>query len=488
MRVRSLAAALLTALPVTAPAVYLNPEGLGQALIYPYYTAQSAGGNAFNTYISVVNQAGDAKALRVRFREGRTGAEVASFNLFLPSNDAWTGAVIPALNDGARLVTRDLSCVDGDFALDSSPDPLPYLDFRSTLYTGAQSDGAGDGLDRTREGYVEILEMATLTGASAVAVAFDITGNPNNCAAVRTPTMPTVAAPTGGITGTLTLINVANGEDFTVNPDALAHLSTAPFYRPAGDPYPAFDAAEVTPLSAVSTGGNVYRSLWARGIDAVSAVFMRASWQVEYVLDAATRSLTDVVLTAPTRRYYAGAASLAPPFTGTSGWAAACGATRAGTGELGERLVAQVFDREERTHVVTGGVNDFGLFSPPLAVCASTTTFSVSNGQVHMVPGDASMVLGSINRTAILAVNSNFPNGWIDLAQPQPRTLTSLSNSTRINVSTGATTTGSHQFAGLPFTGMFVRVFQNGTLSCSGGACQGNYGGAFPLRYRRSIP
>ena len=39
----------------SAQAIYHDPNGTGQALVYPYYTVQSASGNAFNTYISVVN-------------------------------------------------------------------------------------------------------------------------------------------------------------------------------------------------------------------------------------------------------------------------------------------------------------------------------------------------------------------------------------------------------------------------------------------------
>jgi hypothetical protein len=30
--------------------------------------------------------------------------------------------------------------------------------------------------------------------------------------------------------------------------------------------------------------------------------------------------------------------------------------------------------------------------------------------------------------------------------------------------------------------GFFARTFANGTLGCGAGSCQGNYGGAFPLR------
>ena len=136
MKVRSIAAAVLATLPTAVPAVYLNSDGIGQALVYPYYTAQSAGGNPFNTYISVVNHSADAKALRVRFREGRMGAEVGSFNLFLSANDVWTGAIIPVFGGGANLITRDGSCRDGPFAVDfSAPGSPPYLEFRNALYT-----------------------------------------------------------------------------------------------------------------------------------------------------------------------------------------------------------------------------------------------------------------------------------------------------------------------------------------------------------------
>jgi hypothetical protein len=104
-----------------------------------------------------------------------------------------------------------------------------------------------------------------------------------------------------------------------------------------------------------------------------------------------------------------------------------------------------------------------------------------------MATGEASMVLGSLDKAADLLPSSTFYNGWADIAQASPGALTSLPSSTRTNASTGVTTSGPHQFSGLPVTGLFVRVFQNGTLSCGGASCQGNYGGAFSLRYRRSI-
>src|SRR5689334_22385875 len=95
-----------------AQAVYLDPDGLGQALIYPYYTVRSVDGNSFNTYLSVANTTPDAKAVRVRLREGLNGRETLDFNLFLAPNDMWTGALVPSADGGAEILSSDRSCTN----------------------------------------------------------------------------------------------------------------------------------------------------------------------------------------------------------------------------------------------------------------------------------------------------------------------------------------------------------------------------------------
>jgi len=63
-----------------AHAVYVAPDGIGQALIYPYYTANGD----HDTLFSIVNPHGSpAKAVKVRFFEGRNGRRVLEFNLYL---------------------------------------------------------------------------------------------------------------------------------------------------------------------------------------------------------------------------------------------------------------------------------------------------------------------------------------------------------------------------------------------------------------------
>ena len=82
-----------------AEAVMVNPNGLGQVLIYPYYTVRNGQRGRrrrpFNTLLSIVNTTNSTKAVKVRFREGKASAEVLDFNVFLSPKDMWTAAVTP---------------------------------------------------------------------------------------------------------------------------------------------------------------------------------------------------------------------------------------------------------------------------------------------------------------------------------------------------------------------------------------------------------
>lgn len=471
----SFLAALLAATP--AAAVYVNPDGLGQALVYPYYTAQPSNGNPFNTYISIANNGDDAKAIRVRFREGRASREVLAFNLFLKPHDMWTGAVVP-LDDTAGLLSADSSCTDPPFEVSSAPGPLPLLRFRRDSYAGANADGSGDGYDRLREGFVEAIEMATLPG-----------GVPANCGAGVIPA--SFAPPTGGLSGSLTLINVASGMDFTVNADALADLAQQPFFRVAKDPYPDFNAREITPASTVIANGALYRSVWTRGVDAVSAALLRSAFKGEYILDPGTRSHTDWVVTFPTRAFYATSTGATAPFTEPSGWAPQCNVASPPP-LLGEPVGIVYFNREERSASPACSPGEAGASCPGTTICASTSIFGFAYDVHFPYSTSASSVVGSTTGgfdlgDVPLQSSSVFANGWVELVPGSRAPLVSQPDSTRTDLVTGAVTRGVHSHYGLPVTGFAVRTFVNGNLACNEGICQGNYGGAFPLRYERSI-
>ena len=455
--------ALLGALiPLASHAVYLNPEGDGEALIYPYYTVQSANGNAFNTYLSIVAGGPDGKALRLYVREGRAGKAVVSVNLYLAPGDMWTGAIVPGAgpNDPPKLISNDKGCADPNVP----PEGLA-LDNRS--FTGTRDDGNGTDADRLREGFVEVLEMGALSAG------FSFDAQARNC--FRFAGAVDVTAPTGRVRGTVTLINVANGTDFAVAATALAQLASQPFFRAASDPYPDFDAVQIDPWSLVVSGGTAYRSIWSRPVDAVSAALMTPTLGGEYVLDTGTRSSSEMVMTFPTRRFYVGATPT-PPFTSAGRWDPRCGSFDS---------LGLVYRNREGAMPVP---QDSSLpTSIPFATCSATLarTFRAS-GTIANSDG-SSRIFGSRLRDASFdrALDTGFVNGSFSVAAAGtnaggPRGLHSLPESQRIDLASGVATTHAHEHDGLPMIGFWVRTFENGTLSCDVGRCQGNYGAAFP--------
>lgn len=450
-----------------AQAVYLDPDGKGQALIFPYYTAQSVGSAAFNTYISLINNEAGAKVLRVRFREGRNAREVAAFNLYLGGGDLWTAALVPD-GQGTRLVTADLSCMNGPFPAGQ----VSSLTFSNVGYTGTSGDGLGSGLDRTREGYIEVIEMASLTGQSQ----FDVTpvsegAAPPNCAAVQGTTVNLqLDAPRGGLSGRATLINVLNGMDFTMPADALAALTTQPFYRDFSDPYPDFDSAEVTPVSHFLVSGRSYRATWAGGVDAVSAVLSKRSISNETILDSGSNSHTEWVVTLPMRRFHAtryGSPPQAHPAAPLAGlpyrleWRARDGGAAVLVDACGVLCPPATFE-----------------VSPRLPWAANVVTFARGSG-ASSENISVSEVLGSTNATRLTlpsAAAGGF--GVMDFAGQGP-TL-AMQTATSISIADGGVSQSAGSIAGIQALGFMVRTFENGFLSCGSTLCQGNYGGSFP--------
>lgn len=494
----------------TAEAVYLNPNGTGQVLVYPYYTVQSSGGNAYNTYLSVVNTTSSSKAVKVRFLEGKTSSEVLDFNLFLSPNDVWTGAVIPASSATgapAHLITADNSCTSPNIGLTG-------VDFRNFQYAAGVGGVAlpGTGLDRTREGYVEMIEMATLTGTTAANITHvQPAGVPLNCSAVRgatfVPPGTDLLPPTGGLMGTGTLINVQNGTDMGYKADALEAFSATTQYSAPSTLFPALDSAN-PPVSLVVNAGGVigtgasmgitaYQSDFTAstspspGANAVASVYMHSSVMNEYILDAGTGSNTDWVITQPLKNRYVTNTAAISPYTATLTSGGAC-----------ETVTFAYFNREE-AGAAASGVD----FSPPPptgpanAICWESNVMSLrsTTGASSSLPTGSSGVLGSVNNTNI-SISTGYQNGWAIMSFAGTNAVGSgLASATSsrvvLNQVIGAptvTAAGPVVFNGLPVTGFMVRTFNNGTLQCTGasgtaGTCQGTYSALFNHSYRNTI-
>ena len=91
-----------------ANAVNVNHDGLGEVLLYSYYTTED--GN--DSLINITNTTDQVKAVKVRFVESMNSQEVLDFNLYLSAKDVWVAAVIPTAG-GAGIVPPDYSCTDG---------------------------------------------------------------------------------------------------------------------------------------------------------------------------------------------------------------------------------------------------------------------------------------------------------------------------------------------------------------------------------------
>jgi hypothetical protein len=486
---KSLYAALagLGALGATgvAQAVSVNQNGLGQVLIYPYYTVRTVptgvigSDAAYNSLLSVVNSTGSAKAVKVRFLEGKNSREVLDFNLYLSAKDVWTTAIIPT-TDGAGIFTADKSCTVPKVST-SSASPTQFVNF---AFSGSNDDKGGTSLDRTREGYAEIIEMGDVIGTTATTVTHSSSTGVPACteSLLVAPTAPSNTVPgAGGLFGSMTLINVLKGEDFGLDPTALDGFSTTSLWFDAGDIRPTL--AFVNPkTSVVVSGFNVFVTTgWpvlapGNPVDPVSAVLMHNNVYNEFVLDVSTKSSTDWVVTFPTKREYV--------FTGSGVAQKLFENNFTASGSCDTVTVVQ-YDREERTIVSQSN------FSPPPptqtdALCWEANVIS------YVYPASAatptkSTVLGSTNFSTI---KTDFVNGWVALAMPIVGTRHQLvgPGSTVFNTATGLTTTTAiTTFNGLPVIGFSAIVFENGTLTSGGSAIQSNYGGNFNHKTTTSV-
>jgi hypothetical protein len=221
------------------------------------------------------------------------------------------------------------------------------------------------------------------------------------------------------------------------------------------------------------------------GARAVASLFMHTNVLNEYVLDNASASLTDWVITQPLKNLFVNDVDASQPYTNILTSSGAC-----------ELISFQYFNREEQSAIALG--SDFSPLPPSApgnSLCWESTVLSVRNNAAHM-PSDTtrSTVLGSANVTNV-TINTGFQNGWANLAFTGEGATTLGMGSVageRVSLGTNAAAaavvgTGAVTFFGLPVTGFMVRTFANGQLTCGTAACQGNYGAAFTHSYATNI-
>ena len=313
-RTVSAAALVLSSFVTTASAVSLDPRGLGQALLYPYYTVNKNQ----DTLVSIVNAGEAAKAVQVRFREGINSRAVLQFVVFLSAHDVWTASLTSiADDDGALLKTSDTSCTDPAI-------PTAGVSFRSADYDGTgvvPPDGGSTSITRTREGFLEIIAVGDIVAGSPTeaAIVHVHDGGPNDGAAPACDQIPPswyytdTVVPTGTIHGTAAIVNVGEGTFFPYDADAISGFTGLVLdpYRdgaPSGTSFQEANSPDavdgVATAYVTDSRGRPLALDYAFGVDAVSAVFMADALYNEYIVASALGANTDWVVTLPTKSFY----------------------------------------------------------------------------------------------------------------------------------------------------------------------------------------
>lgn len=138
----------------TASVLALNNDGIGHQLVVPYYSVQ----NANTTMVNVTNtDLVNGKLVKVRFRGAANSDDVLDFQLLMSPGDVWTGVVVQdPMTNLATLKTTDATCTLPDSIRTSAT---------GTSFFATRTDptpALGTAANQTREGYIEIINMADI--------------------------------------------------------------------------------------------------------------------------------------------------------------------------------------------------------------------------------------------------------------------------------------------------------------------------------------
>ena len=409
-------------------AVRVSQNGLGEVLIYPYYTVN----NYLNTLYTIVNTTDQPKALAIRFLEGDINTDVLTFHVYLDAYDTWTGALVPSTSTigdhqgepSVPHVTVDTSCAP--YLIKAGQEFLPFA-------IDLDSDSDNHNMQRAREGHIEVLEMGVLTGEPATWVSQEYHGVPNHCAAIEAEwddndqwNADQLDPPTGGLKGSVAIMYVAEGIAYSYDAVALRDFwQGGSNFAPVGDFEPNLNDA--FPESTVwLDNGELMTTEWQHGYQAVSEVLTSATLMSEYVIDAYINAKTDLVYTFPTKRFHVNnGGAVTAPFTSIWDGDEAC-----------ESFQLKVWDREAQRDInpycgdktaKTGGdaVTPSLTPRPP---CPSYPEFCKSANVVEVTfPGlptpTQTTVLGSDNAFwAKLPDSAVTENGWTQMTFPEAQT------------------------------------------------------------------
>lgn len=375
---------------IPAQAMNVSQQGLGQVLLFPYYTAK----NGFDTVFTVTNTSNQVVVAKVRWREALNSREVRDFNVIMSPHDVWTGAVtLGADGQTAAFRTYDKTCTSPALPNSATAAGAKEIAFSNAAYTTTPpftTDKGTGALSRTQEGYFEIIEMGVFAAgdetAAANEVAFGsvhVNGTPRNCAYIDTSVLAdydgtnanALQAPIDVLKGAVSYINVASGQAIEAPVTAIEGFSDgAAIWFAPGDLQPSLADGDAAENADYFAAGNGYTTdaIATTSEDTISVMLMADAVLNEFASDG-VGALTSWIVTYPTKHFYTDGVAV-NPFSNDF---------VANGGQSCDDISFTMYDREEKTVTVSTG----NVFSPapngagPAQLCyeANVITFNGAN-------------------------------------------------------------------------------------------------------------
>lgn len=458
----------LASLPAHAMSVASN--GLGQVLIYPYYTVK----NGFDTVFTVTNTGATTVVAKVRWREALNSRETRDFNIVLSPFDVWTAAVTSdASGNGAVVRTYDNTCTSPALPTSTTAAGSREVAFTSIAYDGTDAsfpnDKASTALSRVREGYFEVISMGQfISEASAVPTAakHGATGVPANCTTVANSTAvhyngpdlaantadDLIAAPANVLKGSVSFINVASGQAVDAPVTAIAGFSDGQqIWDLPGNVNPDLADGDAAEAANYIDDDVAYADAGTQtSAESITIALMADTVINEYAADG-VGSMTDWVLTFPTKHHYTDVAAVIAPFTDRF----------PDNGTACETVGFTLYNREEGTVTPSGN-----QFSP-----APTGSSVQLCYEANVLTFNGSSVFGDGTNRLNVSTSGVGSAGWL--------ALTMTGAGAGVGAGADAVTVGA---AGLPVIG-FAALIRNNAADAGNNR---NYGSTVEHAYVRN--
>lgn len=410
---------------MTAPAHAMNvsQDGVGQVLLFPYYTVK----NGLDTLFTVTNTSNKTVTFKVRFREALNSREVRDFNVVLSPFDHWGAVVTSTTAGGALLRTWDKTCTSPQLPASATHAGATEVAFTNTEFSGALTDGAAQDMARVQEGYFEVIQMGVSSRETTVSTntleynAKHVSGVPRDCAKVDQMFLPAGVATLNGymdppeniLKGHSTFINVANGTAIDATPTAIENFRTTlpAINAEPGGQSPSLNNGDLVGDAIQLVNGNVLTNPVAGSVNRVSEILRASSVINEYATGIG--AATSWVMTFPTKHHYTDS------YTSGTGPTAANQAPGGGfsewfytpspgvkNGKSCDNIGLNIYNREEGTVQNLGNTN----FSP-----APTAEYVELCYEANVVDFNGSSVFGAGTNRLGVSTTLVGTAGWAEL-------------------------------------------------------------------------